>query len=344
MQDRDAILLKGITKSDRGIEVAPWFSPRASKRAGYDCLSLDVFDTETLRRKGLADPNIGEAGIGRLEDVDLVGSASDIADLVAGKYTLGSFDYIVSSHNFEHLPDPIRFLQGCQAVLRPGGCLTMAVPDRRCCFDYFRPLTMVGDWLTAFAEQRKAPTPAQVFATNSCFGGVRKPGRRLETSFSMTRSPAGFTTSNTIEAAYATFLAGIGEPSSEYRDAHCTVMTPASLELMLLECRQLGLINFRQIEVSTTVTSEFFARLTNASAAETGVMPATEFATIRNRLLHKVVDENAMGSAWAHQHSRLLPRLRRQAAELSTVARFVAGRVRSTPINAAQAIWRRISS
>ena len=45
MQDRDAILLKGITKSDRGIEVAPWFSPRASKRAGYDCLSLDVFDT-----------------------------------------------------------------------------------------------------------------------------------------------------------------------------------------------------------------------------------------------------------------------------------------------------------
>ena len=90
-----------------------------------------------------------------IEDVDLVGSSTHIGELVRARGEAGTFDYVVSSHNFEHLPNPIRFLQGCAEALRPGGILSMAIPDRRACFDYFRPVTRLSDWIQAFVEDRK---------------------------------------------------------------------------------------------------------------------------------------------------------------------------------------------
>ena len=51
-----------------------------------------------------------------IEEVDLVGSCTHIGKLVRARGEAGKFDYIVSSRNFEHLPNPIRFLQGCAAA------------------------------------------------------------------------------------------------------------------------------------------------------------------------------------------------------------------------------------
>ena len=80
---------------------------------------------------------------------------------------------MISSHNFEHSPNPIRFLQGCGKVLKPGGVLSMALPDKRACFDYFRPHTTLGQWLEAFFAERERPTPAQVFDQDSLHSRLR---------------------------------------------------------------------------------------------------------------------------------------------------------------------------
>ena len=56
--DRRAVLLKGITKDMLGIEIGPYHRPLVPKREGYRSLSLDVFDTETLRRNAAADSAI----------------------------------------------------------------------------------------------------------------------------------------------------------------------------------------------------------------------------------------------------------------------------------------------
>ena len=119
--DRRSAILKYTTKEQRGIEVGPWFNPIASKRDGYRCLVLDVFDSETLRKRAAGDPNIAAASVPLIEDVDLVGSSTHIGELVRARGEAGTFDYIVSSHNFEHLSNPILFLQGCAEALRPGG-------------------------------------------------------------------------------------------------------------------------------------------------------------------------------------------------------------------------------
>jgi 2-polyprenyl-3-methyl-5-hydroxy-6-metoxy-1,4-benzoquinol methylase len=103
---------------------------------------MDVFDTETLRARAAADPNI-VSDIAAIEEVDLVGSATELEQVVSQRCPLSSFDYVVSSHNFEHLPNLIRFLQACARVLKPGGMVCMAIPDHRTCFDFFRPPTML---------------------------------------------------------------------------------------------------------------------------------------------------------------------------------------------------------
>ena len=39
-----------------------------------------------------------------------------------------SFDLVVHSDTLEHVPDPLRALQECRRVLRPGGALCFTVP------------------------------------------------------------------------------------------------------------------------------------------------------------------------------------------------------------------------
>jgi hypothetical protein len=50
--DRRDAILKYTTKEQRGIEIGPWFNPIASKREGYRCLVLDVFDSGNAQKAG----------------------------------------------------------------------------------------------------------------------------------------------------------------------------------------------------------------------------------------------------------------------------------------------------
>jgi hypothetical protein len=111
--DRRAELLRFIDRDQVGVEIGPWHTPLAPKRDGYRSISTDVFDTDTLRRRAVEDPNIDEAGVARIEDVDLIGPAQEIAELAAARFGPGfTCDHVLASHNLEHIPDPIRFLQG----------------------------------------------------------------------------------------------------------------------------------------------------------------------------------------------------------------------------------------
>ncbi len=222
---RRATLLAGITKEMRGIEIAPWFCPLAPKREGFRCLSLDVFDKTTLLERAKRDPNISSDMLPSIEDVDFVGSATDIAELVPPEQH-GTFDYIVSSHNFEHLPDPISFLQGCEKVLKRNGILSMALPDARACFDFFRPHTTLAEWLTALKEKQQKPNAQQVFQASAYSALFSDYGQ--ETSvFSLYHDLKKVKVAGSLRAAYDEWLSS--SPQDDYKDVHCSVMTPAVL-------------------------------------------------------------------------------------------------------------------
>jgi len=258
--DRIQELLKHITKDQRGIEIGPYHNPLAPRRLGFNSLAVDVFDTEHLRRRAEADPNIPRDHLAHVEEVDLVGSAVDIADLVRDRFGEDRFDYVLSSHNFEHLPDPIRFLQSCEQILKPGAVLTMAIPDRRYCFDFYRPVTELSEWLDAFHDRRAKPTPGQVFrheAMQSILDG------QIAWSSRNTVMPAPVERLETAFADWQELMQANG--TAAYRDAHCSAFTPASFELLLADLRYLGLTQFEVMEISGPNGCEFYAHLRNPS-------------------------------------------------------------------------------
>ncbi len=276
-------ILKGITKTMRGMEIAPWFAPLAPKNEGFNCLVVDVFDKPTLLALAEKDANVPRDGIPLIEEVDFVGSAVDIAELVPSSMH-GTFDYIISSHNFEHLPDPIKFLQGCQTVLKPGGMLSMVVPDMRACFDVFRPHTTVIDWLLAFKEKRSRPSPEQVFQSHGYWAALMQNGSAIS-SFPLHKSLNDIEVIGDIGVQYQKWRASA--ETDGYVDAHCTVMTPASLELLILECQHLGLVSMEVESVSETAGIEFNVRLRNSKGHE----PVQEINVARTALLRRMLEE-----------------------------------------------------
>jgi predicted SAM-dependent methyltransferase len=290
--DRKGIILKGITRHQHGIEIAPWFAPLAPKGDGYNCLVLDLLDDEALRSRAAADENVNPEQIREIETVDLVGNAIDIAELVDERGEIGTFDYVLSSHNFEHLPDPIRFLQGCHKVLKAGGIVSMAIPDHRACFDYFRPATRIYEWLQAYFEGRRCPTAEQVFAFEASIAKLKR-GDKYVTAFSVADDPRNIELMGDLQSNYDRYREFKTKPSGVYLDSHCSVMSPHSLELLITEGRQLGLLPFRVSEVTEPIGCEFCVQLQAIPVEEYVALPPELFSRERNRLVHEIAAEDA---------------------------------------------------
>jgi SAM-dependent methyltransferase len=259
--DRRTELLRFIHRDQIGIEIGPWHAPLAPKRDGYRSISIDVFDTDTLRRRAVDDPSIDEAGVARIEDVDVIGPAQEIAELVAARFGADfTCDYVLSSHNLEHIPDPIRFLQGCQRILRPNGVVSLAVPDHRCCFDYFRAPSATADWLSAYFEKRTRPTLAQWFHQNATHCRLKRDGQ-LVGSFDLAAEPRDIVPLETLRNAYAEWKRAVESADTTYRDTHCWAFTPESCALILHDLRYLGLLALDVARVSATHGNEFYVHL-----------------------------------------------------------------------------------
>lgn len=258
--DRKQRIAAGIEKADLGIEVAPWFNPIIRKAHGYSLRIVDVFDRPTLIKRGLADPNISNDSLSLLEEVDYVGSATELINLVP-QTDHGKFKYVISSHNFEHLPNPIKFLRACEELLENGGIVSMAIPDSRATFDYFRPLTTIADWITWWQQDLKKPS-AQIllhaeFLRAEALGVTEsQPTGAFHVGIDPRNVQLSASTSS-IGSNWNTLGQG-----NDYIDCHCSVLTPESFELLIFECNLLGILNHLKVESIVGPSGcEFFARL-----------------------------------------------------------------------------------
>jgi SAM-dependent methyltransferase len=250
---REDQIRKYVNRTLKGIEVAPWHKPIVSKKSGYQVDILDVCDTEELIKKCREDSKISSS-IDNIEEVDFVASALDIDKAVENKGGLESYDYIISSHNFEHLPNPIQFLQACGKVLKQDGYLSMAIPDRKCTFDYFRGLTRTVDFLEAYFEKRDKPTPYQIYDFSSNFAN------NVPNSVLINAHNIEFR--HSLDVCF-TSLQNLLISPDKYVDIHVSVFSPQSFKLIISELIMLELIPFRLIEVIETNGSEFYVHMQN---------------------------------------------------------------------------------
>lgn len=104
---------------------------------------VDRFTTAQLRDEY---PELAGEPLAEVDVIDDAGQLTTIAD--------GSQDFVVAAHVLEHTEDPISALQAQLRVLRPGGVLLLALPDRRTDLDALREPTTLEHLL---ADHREGP-------------------------------------------------------------------------------------------------------------------------------------------------------------------------------------------
>ena len=260
-------------KTHKGIEIGASYAPILPKSEGYDVFVIDHADQDQLRAK------YGAMGVDtrRIEPVDAIDDGGEFTQLLEeGK----SFDFILASHVFEHLPDPIHFLQRCERALGDTGRLILLIPDRRFTFDYLRPVSTTGQLLRAYlGEQRRHDAGALYdhYASNAARDGVQVWGDSGGGDIAFAGTPI---------AGYVTAV----NKGTEYVDCHAWVFTPASMRLILADLRAMGLISMGEVFFHESVGCEFMLTL-----SRNGAGPIPE----RSALAREAILEAARGGVHA---------------------------------------------
>jgi SAM-dependent methyltransferase len=225
-----------------GLEIGPSHNPLLRKQEGYHVRVADYLDQEGLREK-----YEGLRPTGRIEEVDYVLAPGRLTESIADR-----FDYIVASHVMEHTVCFISFLQDCQALLRPGGVLSLVLPDRRFCFDRFRERTSIGRIIDVYRAAPSVHSEGSVLEHNLYNAGK---GDLVAWSEG---APGTYHFRYAMDQALeraATAARG------EYVDTHNWVFTPNYFRLLLVDLHRLGFVELREMAFHDTVGPEFFVTL-----------------------------------------------------------------------------------
>lgn len=260
--ERDSNALAGLNLEGLGLEIGPSHSPIAAGLPGVECKVLDHSSQADLVRK--------YAGMGvdtsRIQPVDYVWAGERYLDLVGDT----RFDWIIASHVIEHVPDIVGFLKGCAEVLKPGGIVSLVVPDKRATFDYYRPPTGLGPVVDAHFQRRKLSSPGAIAECEI-----------MMAAWDETTAPAIL---HPIEHAQAMMkMPGRGV----YHDVHAWVFTPAQFRLLIEDLYLLELLELRELSHGEA-KDEFYIKLSVGAPG-----PGTD----RKTLALKALDELAVGRA-----------------------------------------------
>jgi SAM-dependent methyltransferase len=239
---RFALITGPIDLGGLGLEIGPSWRPLLAKANGYNVRVADHLD-----QAGLIATYDGVRPTKAIEPVDYVLTGPRLTDIIDAR-----FDWIVGSHVLEHTVCLITFLREAEALLRPGGVLSLAVPDRRYCFDRFRERTSLGRVIDVFHADRVVHSEGSVLELH--LNGVAKGG-----SISWDAAQLGaFRALHTLEKGREqAALAATGQ----YVDVHNWVFTPNHLRLLLVDLQTLGFIGLREVAYHETVGSEFYLAL-----------------------------------------------------------------------------------
>jgi SAM-dependent methyltransferase len=278
MAGRFETLRKALTKEQRIIEIGPCHSPIAPKRDGWHAFSIDHTDRVGLLAKYAADKFVDPELI---ETVDYVWVGGPLSDAVPGELH-GTFDVFIASHVIEHTPDLVAFLSSAERLLRREGLVVLAVPDKRVCFDFFRPVSTIGDVIEAQQEGRTRHTQKTLWEYSSYISLKQGHPGWSRTN----RNP----TELLMDFAHAAAFSESGKDTS-YVDAHSWIFVPASFSLIVLELARLHLTDWEVTESEVADNTEFFVWLKRGGRATAAAMSEAEFSATRQRLLETILIE-----------------------------------------------------
>lgn len=276
--DRKSKLLSHISPlSQDGLEIGPLCWPIITKAESNNRIYYIDFSTaEKSREKYKNDPNVN---IDEIVETDYLWGKQTMPELVGGKL----FDYVVASHVIEHVPNMLGWMREIASVLKDGGILSLAIPDKRYTFDYKRDLTSLGTLVESYLLDKRRPGIRDVFDQVS-----------LATKLDVVKAwqkdfdPVQLEHHQTLEEALVESEKQLA--SDEYYDVHVNIMTPASFLAILEKATKLGLFDFSVVDFYDTDfnSHEFLVSLQRVSRErsreENLNLQLDSFFHVRNKL------------------------------------------------------------
>ncbi len=295
-------LRKHVSKSALGMEIGPFHRPICPKREGFNCLTVDILPRDQLLQAYAEDKDVIPFQE-HIEEVDVLLSSGLFASVAA--YTQGqearvqkaegSLSYLISSHNFEHLPDPIAFLDDAATLLADGGFLTMAISVGSRCFDCFRPLSTTGQLIDAHTSGRVKTTLGAIFdqsasaATHS--GGQTIGDRNYDVAQVAVDACGGMIDESSFGALQFTHEFG------HSGGIHSFVFNPYSFLLIIEDLQACGFLPLLRVqEVIDRPGQEFIVHIVKISEASRSPLPldaARRTELLRQAIAYYIDDLNA---------------------------------------------------
>ena len=252
---REEIILFHIKRDGLGLEIGAGCAPLAPKKEGFRVHVLDHCDKKALVEKyrphGINVDNI--------EEVDFIWDGRSYTELVGRRHV---YDWIIGSHVLEHTTDLIGFLNDCDSLLKKDGVLSLAVPDKRHCFDHFRPLTGIGRVIDAGRNPQRihsAGTAVEYFLT------VVSKGHRIAWD---ANEKGEFKLVHSLEEAKQA-VRDVSERGS-YLDLHEWCFTPTSFRLIMRDLFELEFIQLKELAFHPSQGNEFYVALSRSGALPPG--------------------------------------------------------------------------
>ncbi|HEY9630110.1 MAG TPA: methyltransferase domain-containing protein [Coleofasciculaceae cyanobacterium] len=244
--DRKEKVLRHINSEGQGIEIGPSLNPVATKKAGYKVHIIDHMSREQLMEKYKNHP----INIENIEEVDFIWQGERYSELT-GKSKF--YDWIIASHVIEHTPDLIGFLCDCDTILKDDGVVSLVVPDKRYCFDHYRPITGLAKVIDSHLHKNLIHTPGT--AAEYYLNVVAKAG-----SIAWRSSTTGdYNFVHSLEDALHGMKLVLEDKA--YLDVHAWCFVPHSFRLMIHDLFCLGYIPLQEVDFFPTQGCEFYITL-----------------------------------------------------------------------------------
>lgn len=144
-------------------------------------------------------------------------------------------------------------MNNCDEILKDDGVISLVIPDKRYCFDRYRPISAIGKIIDSYYQKNTIHTPGNV--AEYYLNIVAKAGQIGWDKYTY----GGYNLIHTIEDAKN----GINSVTQDgaYIDIHSWCFVPHSFRLVINDLYSLGLISFQEICFFPTDGLEFYITL-----------------------------------------------------------------------------------
>lgn len=260
-QTRRALFSKFVSEDELGLEIGPSYRPTFPKKEGWRVKVIDHCNRKDLIGK-YQKLKVPKSFLNAIEEVDYVWQGERYSDLISVNKEKPK--YVVACHVIEHVQDLVGFLQEMSEVIESNGYLLLAIPDKKSTFDFYRPISTLGDVFVASISPEIYDIKAKIdedYLRSEFDGTIAWNQDVSRAKISIQEFPTPSIEFDDIRQEILKMKKIEFKYDGEYRDAHRWVFTLDSFTDLIAALSALEMTDFEIVETKETNYYEFLVVL-----------------------------------------------------------------------------------